>query len=197
MEPLSPRVGAMDGAPGALFWLEDSHHIPATSSQPRDARLSAAHTIGAGTSVPLGAGGPSALGYDLAERDARAIFNGASSGAKGVQRLLEGGHLTPDGGAPAVAAFLLSNDGKLDASKVGEYLSGADDVARETAGLVLDSMAFAGLPLDSALRKTISLIKLPGASPATDMYPTQLDRGHCCCQTAVSGRERPTASTVW
>ena len=68
----------------------------------------------------------------------------------------------PRRGRRAGEAFLLANDGKLDASKVGDYLGGRDAAARETARLVIGSLSLRGIPLDGALRLMISFIKLPG-----------------------------------
>ena len=45
---------------------------------------------------------------------------------------------------------------------MGDYLGGRDAAARETARLVIGSLSLRGVPLDSALRLMISLIKLPG-----------------------------------
>ena len=73
-----------------------------------------------------------------------------------------------DGGADEVAAFFLRNDGKLDATMVGDYLGGHEEMQREVLQKVLAAVKLEGLPLDSALRKTIALIKLPGEAQKID-----------------------------
>jgi len=97
----------------------------------------------------------------------RAVFSHASSPEKGIRALIEQGHLG-EGGAADIASFFLRNDGKLDPSKVGDYLGGNDSVQREALQHVLSTIQLEGLPLDSALRKTISMIKLPGESQKID-----------------------------
>jgi len=84
-----------------------------------------------------------------------------------VAQLIGLGMLPPDQPA-AVAQFLIANDGKLDPSLVGDFLGGDGALPSATAGLVMDSLSFRGMPLDSALRKMISVIKLPGESQRID-----------------------------
>ena len=50
----------------------------------------------------------------------RISFFNAKSGDKAVAALVSGGHVA-DGEPETIAAFLLANDGKLDASKVGDW----------------------------------------------------------------------------
>jgi hypothetical protein len=159
-------------APAEVLWLEDSFASASSSSSFRGAPETPGLANGGNSSsgsLP-GRSGLDASG-ERAPPEVLEAFNSASSGAKAVQRLVDFGILPASDGRAAVAAFLLANDGKLDASMVGDYLGGDDPVAAEAAGLVMDSLTFRGMPLDSALRKMISVIKLPGAHAAT----------HCGC----------------
>lgn len=165
------RTDAQPPAEKALaegLWLEDSLASAFSSSSLRDAPGTPRSAGGAGgggsgsSGSLLGRLGPGPSG-ERAPAEVLQAFNSAPSGAKAVQRLLDFGILPASDSGAAVASFLLANDGKLDASMVGDYLGGDGPVASEAAGLVMDSLNFRGMPLDSAMRKMISVIKLPGA----------------------------------
>ncbi|KAL3932774.1 MAG: hypothetical protein SGPRY_000563 [Prymnesium sp.] len=67
------------------------------------------------------------------------LFNNASSAEKGIRALMEQQALD-DGDAADIASFILRNDGKLDQSKVGDYLGGSDALPRETLQLLLAAL---------------------------------------------------------
>ena len=138
-------------------WLEDSNPKArrAASSFEHTRAVSSRAVGGESSSSASGAGGT-----ERAPSAALAAFNRAKSGDKAVAALVSYDHI--DGEPETIAAFLLANDGKLDASKVGDYLGGRDAAARETARIVIGSLSLRGVPLDSALRLMISFIKLPG-----------------------------------
>ena len=139
-------------------WLEDSN------PKARRAASSFEHTRAVSSRAVGGESSSSASGAGDTERApsaALAAFNSAKSGDKAVAALVSGGHVE-DGEPETIAAFLLANDGKLDASKVGDYLGGRDAAARETARFVIGSLSLRGVPLDGALRLMISFVKLPG-----------------------------------
>jgi len=73
-----------------------------------------------------------------------------------------------DGSVGSVADFLLRNDGKLELGRIGEYLGGLEATNRGVCDALLRTLDFSGLPLDRALRRMISLIKLPGESQKID-----------------------------
>jgi hypothetical protein len=180
-------------APAEVLCPEDSVASNSTESSLRDTPETPGSAISGGGSSGslLGRFGPGASG-ERAPAEVLEAFNSASSGAKAVQRLLDFGVLPTSGSGGAVAAFLLANDGKLDASMVGDYLGGDDPVACEAAGLVMDSLTFRGMPLDSALRKMISVIKLPGELSS---LPANISKGSIVSVQGICG-ERSCASSA-
>ena len=89
------------------------------------------------------------------------------SANKSIKALLSDGHLGA-GTAADIARFVVLNDGKLDQSKVADYLGDAGELNLSVLQLLLETLDFEGLPMDSALRKMISLTKLPGESQKID-----------------------------
>ena len=74
----------------------------------------------------------------------------------------------PEPSVTAVAGFLVRNDGKLDLAKVGDFLGGSDELNRGVCNEMLRTLNFVEMPLDRALRRMISLIKLPGEAQKID-----------------------------
>ena len=141
-EPSSPERPATDGP----LWMEDDAE---TKRRSRTA------------SLPDSGRPP---------RDPSAVtstFNRAKSAEKGIRTLIDL-QMLAGGSAAEIASFFLRNDGKLDATKVGDYLGGHEEIQRDALQVVLAAVPLAGLPLDSALRKTIALIKLPGEAQKID-----------------------------
>mmetsp|Transcript_49252 Transcript_49252/g.106679 ORF Transcript_49252/g.106679 Transcript_49252/m.106679 type:complete len:944 (+) Transcript_49252:765-3596(+) len=117
----------------------------------------------------MAAGAPSYAGSagGRASASTLRLFNSAKSGEKAVAALLSQG-LLGSGSAVEVAQFLLANDGKLDASKVGDFLGGHEPLNQQALRIIMESLSFRKLPLDSALRLMISFIKLPGEAQKID-----------------------------
>jgi hypothetical protein len=67
---------------------------------------------------------------------------------------------------------LIANDGKLKLEYVGDYVGGEKEHHKETLAAILEVMDFSEVPLDSALRRFIALIKLPGESQKIDRILT-------------------------
>ena len=99
---------------------------------------------------------------------------------KSVKEIVQMGHMGT-GEAEDVAAFLEHNDGKLDPAKVADYLGGEKDANKEVLRLMLDRCDFSGLPLDTALRKMIALIKLPGEAQKIDRIVSQFANRYMAC----------------
>mmetsp|Transcript_52462 Transcript_52462/g.139440 ORF Transcript_52462/g.139440 Transcript_52462/m.139440 type:complete len:228 (-) Transcript_52462:1005-1688(-) len=134
------------------YWMEDPSPLK---------RRSRAISESAG-----GAGGV----YRGPARDSRAAisaFNKAKSAEKGIAELVREGLLV-EADVASVAGFLRRNDGRLDLSKVGDYLGGSDEINRGVCNALLQTLDFDGMQLDSALRRMISLIKLPGEAQKID-----------------------------
>ncbi|KAL1495851.1 hypothetical protein AB1Y20_014495 [Prymnesium parvum] len=105
-----------------------------------------------------------------ASRDPRAaiaLFNKAKSVEKAVAELVKAGFLA-DASVASISGFLIRNDGKLDQTKIGDYLGGSEELNRGVCNALLETLDFEGMPLDSALRQMISLIKLPGEAQKID-----------------------------
>ena len=108
------------------------------------------------------------------------MFNGAKSAEKGFA-LLEASGFLGEGTADDKAAFLLDNDGKLELAKVGDYVGGGDDEHKEVLRIILQTFDFEGVPLDSALRMFIALIKLPGESQKIDRIISRFSERFVAC----------------
>ncbi|MDC0525587.1 hypothetical protein OAO87_01215 [bacterium] len=102
------------------------------------------------------------------------------SGEKAIKAIVEMGHLGT-GEASDVATFFEQNDGKLDTAKVADYLGGDRDTNKEVLRLMLERCEFAGMPLDSALRKMIAFIKLPGEAQKIDRIVSQFATRYMAC----------------
>ena len=124
-----------------------------------------------------------------------AMFNGPKSVEKQMKALMDEGHLG-EGSPEEIAAFLLQNDGKLELSRVGDYVGGGDDGPKLVLRAMLRTLDFADVPIDSALRKFIALVKLPGESQKIDRIITCFAE-RCVAQSmqpAARARPSPTPS---
>ena len=138
--------------------MEDS------SARKRRASVAVTHT---GTGVPEDW---SNRPTDRSPREVIAMFNDAKSADKGIKAMVEAGYL--DGTPADTAHFLIANDGKLKLEYVGDYVGGEKEHHKETLAAILEVMDFSEVPLDSALRRFIALIKLPGESQKIDRILT-------------------------
>ena len=124
-----------------------------------------------------------------APRHALAIFNKADAAKKGIKELRAQGLLGDD--AQAVCSFLLNNDGKLDLGEVGDYLGSDPSVgdwareAHEVCKLVIGTLPLQGFTLDSALRRMIALVKLPGEAQKIDRIIEVFATHLCACNPGV------------
>ena len=118
------------------------------------------------------------------------MFNGAKSAEKGFA-LLEASGFLGEGTADDKAAFLLDNDGKLELAKVGDYVGGGDDEHKEVLRIILQTFDFEGVPLDSALRMFIALIKLPGESQKIDRIISRFSERFVACNPPRRACTRP------
>jgi len=143
------------------LWLEDARARGRSVHRPRAQTTNAASGGGAAGLTPAA----------LMRRELRAapralqLFNGAKSGEKAIKELAKA-ELLGAAGDREVADFLVHNDGKLDPAKVGDLLGTAGQ--GEALRLVMEALSFRGLPLDSALRRMISFVKLPGEAQKID-----------------------------
>ena len=133
------------------YWMEDPSPVRRRSQQSNS-----------------GAGGLPAGRLPRDSRQAIAIFNKAKSAEKAVAELVKSGFLPEPASATAVAGYLVRNDGKLDLAKVGDFLGGSDELNKGVCNEMLQTLNFEGMPLDRALRRMISLIKLPGEAQKID-----------------------------
>ena len=106
-----------------------------------------------------------------------AMFNNASSAAKGLKALRAKGFLAE--GAQPVCDFFIANDGKLDLVKIGDFLGSDGDECRAVCRFMIGSLPLAGLSLDSSLRRVIALVKLPGEAQKIDRI-IEAFAGHFC-----------------
>ena len=145
-----------------------------------------------------GAGGAGAGGFGAAARvlsasrplrSARSAIIGFNvpkdrSSKKAIKALVEAGHL--GAGTPQdVANFFLQNDGKLDLDRVADYIGERDDAHQDCLRLMIGTLQFGGLPLDSALRKMISLIKLPGEAQKIERVIAEFGKHYMACNPGV------------
>ena len=145
---------------GGPLWMEDPSHV-----KRRSMRQST------GGAEQWGGRAPS---------EALALFNEAKSAEKGFKALVAAGFIseaTPE----ELAQFILANDGKLELSRVGDYVGGDSETEKEVLRLLLETFDFKGVPLDSAMRKMIALIKLPGESQKIDRILTLLGEHYVSC----------------
>ena len=70
---------------------------------------------------------------------------------------------------------------KLDPAKIGDYLGGDKDDNKEVLRLMLERCDFKDLPLDSALRKMIAFIKLPGEAQKIDRIVSSFASRYMAC----------------
>jgi hypothetical protein len=151
---LDTSVPAASDADG-VHWFEDNRVSPAVG-RPR------------ATTLPPAANTRRAAARGPRPSKALRLFNSASSGAKAARKLVAEG-LLGGGGAQELADFIFDNDGKLDQEMVGDLLSGSkEELGGQALPLVMGSIAFEALPLDSALRLMIASIKLPGEAQKID-----------------------------
>ena len=114
---------------------------------------------------------------------------------KAIKELIDKGLL--GAGTPAdIAGFFLLNDGKLDASKLADYLGDAGEVNKLVLRLLLGACDFSGMPMDSALRKMISLTKLPGESQKIDRMLEDFAQRYMECNPGASIDHADTASIM-
>ena len=78
----------------------------------------------------------------------------------------------------ATAAFLLATEG-LDKKAVGEYLGEGDDFNKQTLYAYVDSINFADMSFDNALRKFLSYFWLPGEAQKIDRMMEKFAERFC------------------
>ena len=117
------------------------------------------------------------------------------SANKAIKELVEQGALGR-GRASDIAGFILLNDGKLDASKVADYLSDSAELNKEVLRELLSACDFANLPIDSALRKMISLTKLPGEAQKIDRMLEEFATRYMECNPSSSIDHVDTAAIL-
>ena len=105
---------------GALRWMEDR---PSARRQTWSEACSPANASRAAHRAP---------------RAVLALFNSASSAAKGIKALRAKGHLAE--GAQPVCNFFIANDGKLDLSKIGDFLGSDSDECRAVCRFMIGSL---------------------------------------------------------
>lgn len=177
--------GSFDVTFGGPVWMEDSSRLK-RRSQIISNRMSSG-----------GSGGSSASSGARpvrSARDAIVSFNVPKdrSAEKAVRHLREVGHIG-DGMPEDIAGFFLLNDGKLDPSKVADYLGGEKEEQKEALRQLLATRDFGGLPLDSALRRMIALIKLPGEAQKIDRIMTLFAERYMACNPSATLDHEDTA----